>query len=165
MASALDQLIAVHDATHREFALSVARGDRQGMESATRDLNNIGEQLDQAARATMGAAESELSKIQSMQPELKQKMRELGAKAAALGRISRERVDNSTRTAELETASEVSRHDVSVSQAAFIIFVTIALALITGYHRSVAALGVLALIVVYKPFSAPIRWQSLLSTL
>ena len=134
-----------------------------GVTSASRDLNNLGEQLGTAAKSVAAAATQAIDRAQSAEPELRQRARLLGSQAEELGRLSRRRVDNSTRSVELQQSAESSRAAISVSQAAFIIFLTGALALITGYHGSIIAIGILVLMVVYKPFSASVRWQALLN--
>ena len=71
-------------------------------------------------------------------------------------------MDNSVRSAELDNATETSLAAISTSRAAFILFITFAVALITGWHKLVAITGIITLLVVYKPFSATIRWRRLL---
>ena len=91
---ALDQLIATHDATHREFARAIARGDEAGVSAANRDLINIGEQLSVAAQQTVQDIDAELGRVEQMEPTLRQRARLLGAEAAELGRLARQQVDN-----------------------------------------------------------------------
>ena len=158
---ALDQLIAAHDATHREYAQSIARGDSAGAIAANRDLINLGEQLDAAAQQTIAEIDRDFAHAQSVQPELRERMRSLGGEAAELGRLSRETIGNSARSVELAQGAEASRAAISASQAIFLIFLICAVAFVTGYYRTTVAFGVLALMVVYKPFSATVRWQSL----
>ncbi len=159
---ALDQLIATHDATHREFARAIARGDKAGVSAANRDLINIGEQLNAAAQQTVQGIDTELDRVEQMEPALRQRTRLLGAEAAELGRLARRQVDNSARSAELANATETSLAAISTTRAAFILFLTLAIALVTGWHKLVAIAGIITLLVVYKPFSATIRWRRLL---
>lgn len=163
MAPALDQLIAAHDATHREYARAIARGDKDGAAAANRDLANLGEQMDDAARNTVVRINQQLSGVRAMEPTLQQKARTLGSEAVSLGRLAREKIDNSVRRAELEQSSEMSRAAISATQAAFILFVTMAVAFVTGWHKSVIAIGILVVMALYKPFSASVRWQKLFS--
>lgn len=159
--TALDQLIASHDAAHREFARAVSRGDKSGAAAANRDLINIGEQIDTSAHNTIMDIDQQLAEVRGMSPELRHRTRQLRAQAAQLGRLTHERVDNSVRRAEFDAAAAASRSAMSVSHAALIIFLTFALAFITGYHRLVLMIGIVFLFVYYKPFSASVRWQSL----
>ncbi len=163
MAPALDQLIAAHDATHREYARAIARGDKEGAAAANRDLANLGEQLNDAANNTVVAINQQLSGVKAMEPALQKRARELGSEAAALGRLARNKADNSVRKAELEQSSAMSRAAISTTQAAFIMFVTMALAFITGWHKLIIAIGIFVVMVLYKPFSASVRWQKLFS--
>jgi len=161
--TALDQLIASHDATHREFARAVSRGDKSGAAAANRDLINIGEQIDVSANNTIATINQQLAQVQAMSPELRHRIRQLQAQAAQLGRLTHDRIDNSVRQAELETAAVSSRSAMSVSHATLIIFITFALAFITGYYRIVLGIAIILLFIFYKPFSASVRWQSLAS--
>jgi len=161
MATALDQLIAAHDATHREYARAISRGDKDGAASASRDLTNLGEQLDTAATNTVATIKRQLSSAKSMEPALQKQAHTLGAEAAELARLAGDNVNNTARKAELEQSSQISRDAVATAQAAFIIFVTMAVAFVTGYYRITIAVGIFILMVLYKPFSASDRWQSL----
>lgn len=162
--TALDQLIASHDATHREFARAVSRGDKSGANAANRDLINIGEQIDASAYSTIAEIDQQLAQVQGMSPELRHRTRQLQAQAAQLGRITYDQIDNSVRQAELKTAAASSRSAMSVSHAVLIIFITAALAFITGYHRIVLTIGIVLLFIFYKPFSASVRWQELIGS-
>lgn len=162
--TALDQLIASHDATHREFARAVTRGDKSGAAAANRDLINIGEQIDVSAHRTIVDINQQLAQVQAMSPELLHRTRQLQAQAAQLGRLTYDHIDNSIRQAELETAAASSRSAMSVSHAALIIFITIALAIITGYYRIILIIGIFMLFIFYKPFSASVRWQDLINS-
>jgi len=159
--TALDQLIVSHDVTHREYARAVSRGDKSGAAAANRDLINIGEQIDVSANNTISTIDHQLAQVQAMSPELRHRTRQLQAHAAQLGRLTHDRLDNSVRQAEFDTAANTSRSAMSVSHAALIIFITLALAFITGYHWVILVIGIILLFVFYKPFSASVRWQNL----
>jgi hypothetical protein len=161
--TALDQLIASHDATHREFARAISRGDKNGAAAANRDLINIGEQIDMSAHNTIAAIDQQLAQVQAMNPELRHRTRLLQAQAAQLGRLTHDHSDNSVRQTELETVVSSSQSAMSVSHAALIIFITCALAFITGYYRVILSCGIIMLMIFYKPFSTSVRWQSLIN--
>lgn len=159
---ALDQLIAAHDATHREFARAIARGDEEGVNAANRDLINIGEQLSAAAQQTVQDIDANLAHVEQMNPALQQRARLLEAEAAELGRLTRRQVDNSVRSAEVAHSTETSLAAISTTRAAFILFITLAIAMITGWYKLVVIVGIITLLTMYKPFSVIIRWQRLL---
>jgi hypothetical protein len=154
----LDQLIAAHDATHREFARAIARGDENGVNAANRDLINIGEQLNTAAQQTVQGIHANLAEVDQMEPALRQRTRLLEAEAAELGRLAQGHVDNSVRSAEFAHSTETSLATISTTRAAFILFITLAIAMITGWYKLVVFVGIITLLAIYKPFSGTIRW-------
>jgi hypothetical protein len=154
----LDQLIAAHDATHREFARAIARGDENGVNAANRDLINIGEQLNTAAQQTVQGIHANLAEVDQMKPALRQRTRLLEAEAAELGRLAQGHVDNSVRSAEFAHSTETSLAAISTTRAAFILFITLAIAMITGWYKLVVFVGIITLLAIYKPFSGTIRW-------
>jgi len=127
-------------------------------------LFNLGEQIDESAHSTIVDIDQQLAQVQAMSPELRHRTRLLQAQAAQLGRLTHDHIDNSTRQAELDTAAAGSRSAMSVSHAALIIFITCALAFITGYHRVILTIGIILLFIFYKPFSASVRWQGLVDS-
>ena len=161
----LESLVSTHDATYREYATAIARGDMKGIEVAGKQLKMLGEQIGNAAESAVSSINAELNKVHSLTPEVQRRARDLTVEAANLGRLAREHIPSATMDAELEQSAERSRAAVSVSVAMFILFLTLAIAFLTGYYKPVVIIGLALIFLVYKPFSASFRWQELSKSL
>ena len=157
----LGELLSTHDATHREYSTSIARGDSKGAEVAAQQLGKLGQQIDAAAQQDIAAIDSKLGQLESMTPEMQRQMRELSVQAANLGRLASEHYPSADMNEELRQARARASREGAKSMAMIVLFITLALALITGHYGVVIVIGMAALFLVYKPFSTSFRWHNI----
>ena len=89
------------------------------------------------------------------------RMRELSVQAANLGRLASEHYPSADMNEELRQARARASREGAKSMAMIVLFITLALALITGHYGVVIVIGMAALFLVYKPFSTSFRWHNI----